>query len=210
MARSAIVAMPSRSMSFIVKTCTPDARILPFSFSSRLRMPTSTVCAGDTDGDDPIDASSCRLLAEQGRQRHPVHVAGGGRLRRVHVAVRVHPDQAERIRRHAANVVGARGHRAGGQAVIAAEHQRQRACLVRLQRDVVQAAAHGGDLVDVLLRRIDGLCRLGNRRGQIALIADRRTRARAIRSPRPAMRNADGPMSTPRRAPPRSRGTPMM
>src|SRR3954467_2771186 len=31
-----------------------------------------------------------------------------------------------------------------------------------------------------------------------------------MRSPRPAMRNADGPMSTPRRLPPRSSGTPMM
>src|SRR6476646_7485280 len=30
------------------------------------------------------------------------------------------------------------------------------------------------------------------------------------RSPRPAIRNADGPMSTPRRLPPRSRDTPMM
>src|SRR3954469_3010460 len=32
----------------------------------------------------------------------------------------------------------------------------------------------------------------------------------AIWSPRPAMRKADGPMSTPRRPPPRSSGTPMM
>ena len=32
----------------------------------------------------------------------------------------------------------------------------------------------------------------------------------ARRSPRPAIRSADGPMSTPRRLPPRSRGTPMM
>ena len=32
----------------------------------------------------------------------------------------------------------------------------------------------------------------------------------AMRSPSPAMRNADGPMSTPRRPPPRSSGTPMM
>ena len=58
MARSAMVAMPSRSMSLIVKTCTPDARIDRFSCSSRLRMPTSTVCSGLTAGLGPIEASS--------------------------------------------------------------------------------------------------------------------------------------------------------
>ena len=49
-ARSAMRAMPSRSMSFIVNTCTPTARIRAFSRSSRLRMPSSTVCSALTAG----------------------------------------------------------------------------------------------------------------------------------------------------------------
>ena len=57
--------------------------------------------------------------------------------------------------------------------MIAAKHQRQRARIVRLQRHVVQAAADPRDLVDVLLRLIDGFLRFRNRRGQIAVIADR-------------------------------------
>ena len=46
-------AMPWRSMSFIVKTCTPDERTAAFSRSSRFLMPTRTVCAGRTFGDQP-------------------------------------------------------------------------------------------------------------------------------------------------------------
>ncbi len=38
-----------------------------------------------------------RFLPEQRRERHAVHVAAGRRLGRVHVAVRVDPDEAQRI-----------------------------------------------------------------------------------------------------------------
>jgi hypothetical protein len=150
-------------MSFIVKTWTPGRADLALLLLVEI---TNADEHGlrwrdrrrRSDGRELI-----RLLAEQGRERHPVHVAGVGGLRRVHVAVRVHPDQSKRIRGHATNVIGARRDRASRQAVIAAEHQRQCVCLVRSQRDVIQAAAHAGDLVDVLLRRIDGLRRFGNR-----------------------------------------------
>jgi hypothetical protein len=85
--------------------------------------------------------------------------------------------------------------------VIAAEHERQRAGLVRSQCHVVQLATHTCDFVDVFLGRIDGLLRLGNRRRQITSIGDRISQ-RGDLIAQPAMRNADGPMSTPRRAPP--------
>ena len=47
------MAMPARSMSFIVKTRTPESRTISFSRSSRLRMPISTVCSGSTFGEKP-------------------------------------------------------------------------------------------------------------------------------------------------------------
>ena len=88
----------------------------------------------------PIAASSAGSCAEQRRERHAVHVAAGRRLGRVHVAVRVDPDQAERQRRGPAHPGGAGRHRSGGQAVIAAEHERQRAGVERLQRDCRRAS----------------------------------------------------------------------
>jgi len=56
---STTAAIPDRSMSFIVKTRTPDSRIDSFSRSSRLRIPMSTVRSGVTFGEKPpIFASS--------------------------------------------------------------------------------------------------------------------------------------------------------
>ena len=78
------------------------------------------------------------------------------------------------------------------------------------ERRLVELLADARDLADVLLRRIADRLDLGNRRDQIALVDDGACRARSSRSPSPAMRNADGPMSTPRRLPPRSSETPMM
>ena len=58
-ASAATAATPSRSMSFIVKTCTPEFRTRSFSRSSRLRTPISAVCCGSTVGEKPpIDESS--------------------------------------------------------------------------------------------------------------------------------------------------------
>ena len=51
-------AMPSRSMSFIVNTVTLAARTISFSRSSRLRMPTNTVCFACTAGASPAKCAS--------------------------------------------------------------------------------------------------------------------------------------------------------
>ena len=75
---STIDAMPWRSMSFIVNTCTPESRTAIFSRSSRLRMPMSTVCAGSTFGENAADLRELRRLgAEQRGERHAVDVARG-------------------------------------------------------------------------------------------------------------------------------------
>ncbi len=46
-------AMPARSISFIVNTCTRDARTISFSRSSRFLIPMRTVCSGSTFGEKP-------------------------------------------------------------------------------------------------------------------------------------------------------------
>ena len=74
-----------------------------------------------------------RLGSEQRGQRHAVHVAGLARVGTIHVAVRVHPDQSERLAVRALKRRGRRN-RAGAEAVIAAEHDRQRAFVQRRQR----------------------------------------------------------------------------
>ena len=58
-ASSTIDAIPWRSMSFIVNTCTPESRTATFSRASRFLMPTRTVCSGSTLGANvPIFDSS--------------------------------------------------------------------------------------------------------------------------------------------------------
>ena len=149
-------------------------------------------------------------MPEQRRQRHAVHVAAGRRLRRVHVAVGIHPDQAERPRDGAPHPVRAGRHRSGREAVIAAEHERQRTLVERRAgRQSWSRAADPRDRLDELL------CRVGRLAASPGSASAGRpsTTARpsvAIWSPSPAIRNAEGPMSTPRRPAPRSSGTPMM
>ena len=100
--------------------------------------------------------------------------------------------------------------RSGAEAVIAAEHDRHRAFGERRERGLKQPLADARDVFHVALVRIARALRLGNRRRHVALVDDvQPERARAARR-MPAMRNADGPMSVPRRLPPRSSGTPMM
>ena len=98
-------------------------------------MPTSTVCCGSTAG-------RRRRSARARPARGPSSAASGmpctlpdslGR-RAVHVAVRVDPDQPERLAALAPDIRGRRRHRAGAEAVIAAEHDRQRAFVERRQR----------------------------------------------------------------------------
>ena len=177
MACSAIAAIPWRSMSFIVKTCTPDARMRSFSRSSRFLIPTSTVCCGSTDGDDSDRCELGGLLTEQRGERHAVYVPAGRRLRRVHVAVRIHPDEPQRICRDAANPVGACGDRSRSQAVIAAEHHRQRTRVERVGDGRIERLAHARDFVDVLLVLVGLMTGLGNRRRHITLVDDVRPRS---------------------------------
>ena len=47
---STMEAMPWRSMSFIVKTWTPESRTATFSRASRFLIPMRTVCCGSTFG----------------------------------------------------------------------------------------------------------------------------------------------------------------
>ena len=92
---------------------------------------------------------------ERGGERHPVHVAGGGGLGRVQVAVRVEPE-------HAADAAGARepAERSQRDGVVAAEHERQRVLLERERDEPGDAAARRLDLRQVaragvrLLRRL--------------------------------------------------------
>ena len=71
---------------------------------------------------------------EQRGERHAVHVAAERRRRRVHVAVRVHPD-AGRAAAALAGPMRRRGrHRSGAEAVVAAEHERQCRRLERRER----------------------------------------------------------------------------
>ena len=96
--------------------------------------------------------------------------------------------------------VGRRRHRAGGEAVIAAEHERQRAFVERRERGLIQLLADPGDVVDVLLVLVAQRPAFPESAPADRPCRRRCSRAPAIRSPSPAMRNADGPMSTPRRS----------
>ena len=170
---SATAAMPARSMSFIVKTCTRDSRTRSFSLASRFRTPISTVCSGLTFGEKPPMHGQLRGLGpEQRRQRHPVHVAAGAAGRRVHVAVRVHPDEADRLVRPPRHL-GTRRDGPRGEAVIAPEHERQRPGLEAGERRLVQRGADPRDVADVLLALVAGLLRLGNRHLEVALVRHR-------------------------------------
>ena len=137
---SITAAMPPRSMSFIVKTRTPEARTISFSRSSRLRMPISTVCSGCTFGENPpMRDSSAGSWPEQRRERHAVDVAAAARGGRVHVAVRVDPDEADPPAAAAHEVRGGRD-RPGREAVVAAEHERHAALLERRERTSCRGA----------------------------------------------------------------------
>ena len=112
------------------------------------------------------------LGAEQRRERHAVDVAAGRTRRRVHVAVRVDPDQADRLLLPA-DEIGRRGDRSGRQAVIAAEDERKPALLERRERGLVQLLADPGDLADVFLAGIAERFRFRDRRDDIPFVDDR-------------------------------------
>ena len=152
-----------------------------------------------------------RLGSEQRRERHAVDVAAQRRRRRVHVAVRVDPQQADRqVLACACAQSAAAATDPAAEAVIAAEHERHRAFVERRERRLIQPSGRPS--------RCRGCISCARRAAPAfreSAPADRPCRRRCSRarrccSPSPAMRNADGPMSTPRRPPPRSSGTPMM
>ena len=107
------------------------------------------VQVADGDHDDVLRPQLGALVAEvdqvrmtlagQHRHRHAVNVAGGRRVGRVEVTVRVDPDDAERsVRRHAAD-------RADGHGMVAAEEDGK-----------VLRAATLGNVIDGLADRTDG------------------------------------------------------
>ena len=150
-----------------------------------------------------------RLGAEQRRERHPVDVAARRRGRRVHVAVRVHPDQAERL--------AARG----GRSRRSPRPSRPPGCGRRRARSGCRRARARRATSCRAARRPSAISRMyflaGSPSALISGIGATRSPSSTTgkpsaesRSASPAMRNADGPMSTPRRLPPRSSETPMM
>ena len=64
-------------------------------------------------------------------------------------------------------------HRSGGEAVVAAEHDRHRAFVERRQRRLIHLLADLRDVADVFLALVAQLLRFGNRRREVALVDDR-------------------------------------
>ena len=114
-----------------------------------------------------------RLGTKQRRERHPMHVAGQRGCRRVHVAMRVDPQQPDRQLLRLASPFGGRCHRSRAETVIAAEHHWHRPFVERSQRRLIELLADLGDVADVLFALVAQLLRLGNRRWQIAFVDDR-------------------------------------
>ena len=185
---STILAMPCRSMSFIVKTCTPESRTAIFSRSSRLRMPTSTVCCGSTLGaKPPIRASSAGSWPSSAASGMPWTLP----LNEV-AGVFMSPCASSQISPIGRSLVclahvRGRGNRPGAEAVVAAEDDRDRPLGERRQRRLVQLLRRprrSRGCTSCARRAASG--RLRNRRRQIALVDDRV--ARAQRSARRARR----------------------
>ena len=202
--------MPWRSMSFIVNTCTRESRTATFSRSSRLRTPMSTVCSGRIFGDQPpICASSlgsdprapraaCRARCRSAtspvcscrRARRPTGGRWAARASASPTSRRPPPSPRRGCGRHPAR----------------AASRLRTATRARSRKALVQTFA----ISRAYLRRLSlGDCVSGIGAGRSPLSATVNPSA-AICSPSPAMRNADGPMSTPRLPAPRSNGTPMM
>ena len=100
-------------------------------------MPIRTVCSGRTFGEKPpMRASSAGSGPSSAASGMPCTLPLPELDRRVHVAVRVDPDQAEGLAPRAPGEAGGGRHRSGGEAVIAAEHERQRPALSSAASDV--------------------------------------------------------------------------
>ena len=138
------------------------------------------VADADEDGAGGVDrrghAADGRQLHGLGTQQrgegHAVHVAAGAGVRRVHVAVRVDPEQAETLVALPGGG-GAGGDGSGRQAVVAPEHQGQGARREGGGGRLEQAPADAGDVVDVLLAGISRVPGLADRRRQVAAVRHR-------------------------------------
>ena len=136
------------------------------------RTPTRTVFSGGDLGRVAEDvAERLRAQAEQRGQRHAVDVAGGRGVRGVDVGVGVDPDQADLLP-PAAVKLGHAGDRAGGQGVVAAQHQRRHALFEGLDHGLGGARAGFGDLLQIAgvscCRRLG----FGNLDADVAAIGD--------------------------------------
>ena len=165
-------------MSFIVKTWTPEARTISFSRASRLRMPMRTVCSGATFGEKPP-------MRESSAGSEPRSDASGmpWTLPLPELAgVFMSPCASTQMRPSGFTVapdeLSRRRDRAGRQAVVAAEHEREAAPLEHAERRLVELLADARDLADVLLFRIAERLDLRNRRDEIALVDDRHAERR--------------------------------
>src|SRR5439155_24427344 len=90
----------------------------------------------------------------------------------VHVAMSVHPEQADRQLLRPARPIGGGRDRSRPQAVIAAEHHRHRTLVQRSERRLIDLLADLRDVADVLLLLVAQLLRLRNRRREVALVDD--------------------------------------
>ena len=135
-------------------------------------MPMSTVCSGCTFGEKPpIRDSSAGSGPSSDASGMPCTLPLRRARRRVHVAVRVDPDEAERLLL-ATHEIRRRRDRPGREAVIATEDERQTALFERRQRRLVEPLADFRDLADVLLVRVAERLDLGDRRDEVALVDD--------------------------------------
>ena len=138
-----------------------------------------TVCSGSTFGEKPPMRGQLRRFGtEQRRERHAVDVAAQRGAGRVHVAVRVHPDQADRLVL-APHVGGGRRHRPGRQAVVAAEHDRDPAGVEDARATSCRAGRRPRrSRWMYFLARVAQLAHFRDRRDQIALVDDREAQRR--------------------------------
>src|SRR4029077_1372598 len=91
----------------------------------------------------------------------------------VHVAVRIHPEQADRQLLRRASPFGGRRDRSRAETVIAAEDNWHRPLVERSQRGLVELQADLRDIADVLLVLVAQLLCFGNWRGQVPFVDDR-------------------------------------
>src|SRR5262249_19815879 len=114
-----------------------------------------------------------RAQAHDGSQRHAVHVAAGGSLRRVDVGMRVNPDQPDLLFLHAALFaieLRHTGHRTRSHRVVAAKDQRYFPAFQRLVHGLRMFGAGGGNFFQILGTRIAFLLLLRNSHGDIAAV----------------------------------------